>query len=90
MSVPLDKQLSRRHIVGGIGAGLATLAATTGQAFAQSATPAGSTAQPVQDPTTKYPKPPFREQNHPGRVWRGRWIRALTMAKRATKVQGDC
>jgi NAD(P)-dependent dehydrogenase (short-subunit alcohol dehydrogenase family) len=65
MSVPLDKQLSRRQIVGGIGAGLATLAATTGPAFAQSPTPAGSTAQPVQDPTTKYPKPPFREQNQP-------------------------
>jgi hypothetical protein len=29
MSIPLDKQLSRRDIVGGIGAGLATLAATT-------------------------------------------------------------
>ncbi len=57
-----NPSLSRRQLVGGIGA-LATAAAATGVAQAQA-----PTAQPMTDPTTKYPKPPynFTEQPWPG------------------------
>ena len=64
MSAHDDKQISRRQIVTGIGAGLATVAAATAPAFGQS-TPSGSTAQPVQDPTSKYPKPPYDTTQQP-------------------------
>ena len=58
-----EKLLSRRQLVSGLGAGLATAAAASTPAFSQSTS--ASTAQPVQDPTTKYPKPPFKEQPQP-------------------------
>ena len=57
------KSLSRRHVVGGAGIGLAGLAAA--------ATPVMSkgnetmAAQELQDPTTKYPQPPFKKQSQP-------------------------
>ena len=54
--------LFRRQAVGGTGIGLAVAAA--GPAFAQNATPAPP-AQPLQDPTTKYPRPPFEKQSQP-------------------------
>ena len=60
MSLYQRKFLSRRQMVGGIGAGIA--AAAVAPALAQN-TPA--TAQPLQDPTTKYPKPPFNGQSQP-------------------------
>jgi len=49
--------LSRRRLVGGLAAATAAVATP---AIAQ--TP---TAQPVQDPTTKYPKPPYPSQSQP-------------------------
>jgi NAD(P)-dependent dehydrogenase (short-subunit alcohol dehydrogenase family) len=66
------KSLSRRQMIGGLGSGLA--AAAVSPAFGQEPTMQGqgkmypSTAQPVQDPTTKYPKPPytFIKQPWPG------------------------
>ena len=60
-----DKSLSRRQVIGGIGTGI--VAAAASPAFGQSST-SGSTAQPVQDPTSKYPKPPynFTKQPWPG------------------------
>jgi NAD(P)-dependent dehydrogenase (short-subunit alcohol dehydrogenase family) len=49
--------LSRRRLVGSLGAGLAAAAVSS---FAQNDSPTGdATARPVQDPTTKYPKPPY-------------------------------
>jgi NAD(P)-dependent dehydrogenase (short-subunit alcohol dehydrogenase family) len=56
--------LSRRGIVGGAALGLAAVAST--QAGAQG-TGSGGTPQGValQDPTTKYPKPPFKSQTQP-------------------------
>ncbi len=55
-------KISRRSLVGGLGAGIVAAASgTAGMAQAQS----GGTAQPVQDPTTKYPRPPFPEQTQP-------------------------
>ena len=52
--------LSRRQLVGALGAGLASTALPT-VAQAQ----ASSTAQPVADPTTKYPKPPYTSPFQP-------------------------
>src|SRR3978361_561801 len=58
---------SRRQVVGGLGAG--SLAVVIQRpAFSQ---PISSTPQPVQimqDPVSKYPKPPFKSQSQP---WRG-------------------
>jgi Domain of unknown function (DUF4440) len=62
MNIPDEKWFSRRQVVNGIGLGLATAAATTIPAFSQDAPTQNSTAQAVQNPTTKYPKPPFKEQ----------------------------
>jgi NAD(P)-dependent dehydrogenase (short-subunit alcohol dehydrogenase family) len=59
-----DPAISRRKLVGALGAGLAAAAIpSTSQAQAQSA--AGSTAQPMADPTTKYPKPPYTSAFQP-------------------------
>ncbi|SDB36884.1 SDR family oxidoreductase [Belnapia rosea] len=55
-----DTPLSRRQAVGGTGLGLA-VAATSSAARAQSE----PTAQPMTDPTSRYPKPPFQKQSQP-------------------------
>ena len=55
-----DKTISRRKLVGTLGAGLA---AAVVPAAAQ--TSAVSTAQPMADPTTKYPKPPYNSAFQP-------------------------
>ena len=52
-----NENLSRRSVVGGVG-----LAATAAPAFAQGQAPAG---QKLEDPTGKYPKPPFQKQSQP-------------------------
>ena len=54
--------MSRRAMMGGLGSGLAAAAMTP--AFGQSSGN-GSTAQPVTDPTTKYPKPPYKFEKQP-------------------------
>ena len=51
---------SRRQLVGGAGLIGAVGAVTAGTVAAQA-----PTAQPTRDPTTKYPKPPFKEQKQP-------------------------
>ncbi|GEL43986.1 dehydrogenase [Methylorubrum extorquens] len=53
--------LSRRQVVGVVGAGAA--AAAVGSARAQE--PLAATAQPLTDPISKYPKPPFKQQSQP-------------------------
>ena len=58
-----DSILSRRKAFGAAGIGLAVAAA--GPALAQAPAPAQPTAQPLQDPRTKYPKPPFHQQSQP-------------------------
>lgn len=57
-----DAKVSRRKLVSTLGAGLAG-AAIGGSAGAQE--PGGSTAQPMVDPRTKYPKPPYPAQTQP-------------------------
>jgi NAD(P)-dependent dehydrogenase (short-subunit alcohol dehydrogenase family) len=58
-------KITRRKVIGGLGAGLATLAVPN--AFGQSGkTVATATfAAQLEDPTTKYPKPPFKSQSQP-------------------------
>jgi NAD(P)-dependent dehydrogenase (short-subunit alcohol dehydrogenase family) len=55
-----DHSVSRRRAVGGAGLGLAAAAAAaTAQAQPR------DTAQPMTDPTTRYPRPPFQRQSQP-------------------------
>ena len=73
--------MSRRQIVGGAGAGLAVAAAVAHTAQAQ---PTLVTAQPLQDPTTKYPEAALPTSSRsPGRASRARWTPRPTMARRA-------
>jgi NAD(P)-dependent dehydrogenase (short-subunit alcohol dehydrogenase family) len=57
-----ENNISRRKLLGGLGASLA-VAATTPILGAEAAP--GPTAAPLQDPTTKYPRPPFKGQSQP-------------------------
>ncbi len=60
----IDSIVTRRQVVGGIGAGLVAPAATPALAEQQAAGPdTQPPGQPLEDPTTKYPKPPFKEQS---------------------------
>src|SRR4051812_7775067 len=56
--------LTRRQVVGGVGAGLVTAAAPARAASALSPS-SPTTSEGLQDPTTKYPKPPFEGQSQP-------------------------
>lgn len=57
-----DNKFSRRQIVSTLGAGLA--ATVVRPTFADDMKPS-PTSQSLQDPTTKYPKPPFHPQSQP-------------------------
>ncbi|QHS59409.1 SDR family oxidoreductase [Chitinophaga agri] len=57
---------TRRQALGGISAGLASLmVATPGLGAAGAPGAGGVAAGGIEDPTTKYPKPPFKEQQQP-------------------------
>ena len=60
-----NPKFSRRQVIGGLGSGLAAVVATP-----VLATPGGQPAEALQppmldNPTTKYPKPPFKAQPQP-------------------------
>lgn len=59
--------VSRRKLVTTLGAGLAGAAVggTTAAGQSPDSNTGNSTAQPVQDPTTKYPRPPYPAQTQP-------------------------
>jgi NAD(P)-dependent dehydrogenase (short-subunit alcohol dehydrogenase family) len=57
-----ENTISRRRMLSGLGAGFA--AAAVPSAFAQR-TQESITPEKLQDPTTKYPKPPFKDQSQP-------------------------
>ena len=61
MSTDNKTPVSRRHMVGSAGVGLAVAAAP---AFAQTSTPPAA-PQALQDPAAKYPRPPFKRQQQP-------------------------
>src|SRR5947207_5883033 len=56
--------ITRRRVISGLGAaGLAAFGGSTGFAAQERQEP--MTTQKLQDPKTKYPKPPFKEQSQP-------------------------
>jgi NAD(P)-dependent dehydrogenase (short-subunit alcohol dehydrogenase family) len=58
--------IPRRHVVGGMFAGLATAAVTRAPSAQAAVTIEGSSPAPSrQNPVTEYPKPPFRSQSQP-------------------------
>src|SRR4051795_13630331 len=64
ISLSEEEKITRRKVIGGLGVGLASLA--TAQVFAApGAQHKDSPAPPLEDPTTKYPKPPFKSQTQP-------------------------
>ncbi len=60
-----ETQISRRRVIHGLGTGLATVAAVP--VLAGSDLPQTDTSAPpaLENPTTKYPKPPFKSQPQP-------------------------
>src|SRR3982750_2273496 len=62
-SMEETKFISRRRAIIGIGAGVAGLAART--SYGAESKEESMTPQKLEDPTTKYPKPPFKGQEQP-------------------------
>jgi NAD(P)-dependent dehydrogenase (short-subunit alcohol dehydrogenase family) len=60
-----ENKISRRTVVGGLGAGIAAMAAAPVFGAARTTTGGTDAAPGLEDPTTKYPKPPFKEQSQP-------------------------
>lgn len=58
-----EHKISRRQVVGGIGAGLAAVAVSP--VFGAATNNGSDTSQQIQDPRNKYPKPPFKGQSQP-------------------------
>ena len=60
-----DNKISRRTVIGGLGAGLAAVAVSP--VFGESEIQGSRAISPptLEDPTTKYPKPPFSGQSQP-------------------------
>jgi NAD(P)-dependent dehydrogenase (short-subunit alcohol dehydrogenase family) len=60
-----ENKIGRRTALGGIGAGIAAMAAAP--IFSAAGTTAGGTSgtAPLDDPKMKYPRPPFKEQSQP-------------------------
>lgn len=60
-----DNKISRRKVIGGLGVGIAAMAATP--VFNSSGNTAGGSpvGLALEDPRKKYPKPPFKEQSQP-------------------------
>ncbi|WP_375416887.1 SDR family oxidoreductase [uncultured Hymenobacter sp.] len=60
-----ENKISRRQIINGLGASLA--AAAVGPVLSAQGAPTSveSAPAPLQDPTTKYPRPPFKSQSQP-------------------------
>lgn len=60
-----ENKISRRKVLGGLGASLAVATVIPAFAAADSAQPESSAPEGLQDPTTKFPKPPFKGQSQP-------------------------
>jgi NAD(P)-dependent dehydrogenase (short-subunit alcohol dehydrogenase family) len=60
-----EDKISRRKILSGLGAGLAVAATTPILAVEGAPSSATPAAEPLSDPTSKYPKPPFKSQSQP-------------------------
>jgi hypothetical protein len=84
--------LSRRQVVGSLGAGvgaeLVNLVAIPALAQSSALNSAHTTAQPMQDPVRKYPKPPFKKQSQPWPGLASKMDPKPAMARQATKAAG--
>ena len=60
-----ENQLNRRQVIGGLGTGLATVLATPALAASGELSTESSAPPALENPTTKYPKPPFKGQSQP-------------------------
>ena len=60
-----DNKLSRRQVLSGLGAGLAVAAVAPVSAVEAATGAASAGAEKLVDPTTKFPKPPFKSQSQP-------------------------
>ena len=58
-------QISRRNVIRGLGTGLAAVAVSQALSSPKTASSIPAGPLPLQDPTTKYPKPPFNAQSQP-------------------------
>ncbi|MBV9008936.1 MAG: SDR family oxidoreductase [Verrucomicrobia bacterium] len=60
-----ENSITRRRVIGGLGAGLAAAAVSRAFAVNPSATEKPMSPEQLQDPTSKYAKPPFKSQEQP-------------------------
>ncbi|TGE28142.1 SDR family oxidoreductase [Hymenobacter metallicola] len=60
-----DTMLSRRKVISGLGASLAVAAVSPVLGADDASNAAETAAEPLKDPTTAYPKPPFKSQSQP-------------------------
>lgn len=60
-----ENKISRRTVIGGLGVGLVAVAASPVLAASAQNFSGVSGLAGLEDPTTKYPKPPFKEQKQP-------------------------
>jgi len=60
-----ENKISRRKVLGGLGASLAVATVIPAFATADSSQPGSSAPEGLVDPTTKFPKPPFKGQSQP-------------------------
>jgi NAD(P)-dependent dehydrogenase (short-subunit alcohol dehydrogenase family) len=60
-----ENKMSRRKVLGGLGASLAVATVIPAFAAADNPQPGSSAPEGLQDPTTKFPKPPFKGQSQP-------------------------
>src|SRR5436305_5672144 len=60
-----ENKINRRKAIAGIGAGLATMSVIPAFADKNEGYSEFSAPENMEDPTTKYPKPPFQEQSQP-------------------------
>lgn len=60
-----ENKMSRRKALGGLGLGIAAIAANPVFAASGNSVGGASNGLSLADPTTKYPKPPFKEQSQP-------------------------
>jgi NAD(P)-dependent dehydrogenase (short-subunit alcohol dehydrogenase family) len=58
-------KISRREVIGGLGAGIAAMAVSPSFAAEKTGSRDVFIPQQLEDPTTKYPKPPFNGQSQP-------------------------
>ena len=60
-----DNKITRREIIKGLGATLALAALSPASLVAQTHHADNEWPEGLQDPTTKYPRPPFKSQSQP-------------------------